>query len=388
MIYQGLGKSFYAVVAARFVNRFGDFVYFLLVMLLSIKLGLDERLVGIVSTINFLFALFGQLFGGVVSDRFSRSRLLPLFQILIAVSYLLAMPFLSPMNRNAVIALILTSSFFRGAVYPITNALTADLVIESKRGEAYSLLYLITNVGVAIGSVIAGMLFDRLVLLFSLSAAMLILDALITRVFVPYIKPKSKQSGNKRYRIDKSSITFIALFSFIGVIYCYMYQSTTFLLPLEIKELFGPEKGPRYYSYISFFNALSVILFTSLVTALTRDRKATSNMALGMLFYASGLFAFALSSSLILFIISMIIWTVGEILMATNTNVYLNNRISSDNRGFFNSVYLAAQSLGSAIAPTISGLMVLHLSYVFMWIMLSVLSILITFSYLSFGKKY
>jgi len=387
MIYQGLGKSFYAVVAARFVNRFGDFVYFLLVMLLSIKLGLDERLVGIVSTINFLSALFGQLFGGFISDRLSRSRLLPLFQFLVASCYLIAIPFLSPINRDAVIALILLSSFFRGAVYPMTNALTADLVGEDKRNEAYSLLYLITNGGVALGSVIAGILFDHLILLFVLSAAMLILDAIITRAFVPYIKPQKKNKASHR-NADNSNISFIALFSFIGIVYCYMYQSTTFILPLEIKDIFGAAKGPKYYSYISFFNALAVIVFTSFVTAFTRGRKATSNMALGMVFYAAGLISFAFSFSLSLFIVSMVIWTMGEILMATNTNVYLNNKVSSESRGLFNSIYIAAQSLGSAIAPTISGMLLGHFSYSAMWIVLSVLSILITFSYLSFGKKY
>lgn len=388
MVYQGLGKSFYAVVAARFVNRFGDFVYFLLVMLLSIKLGLDEKVVGIVSTINFLCTLLGQLSGGILSDRFSRSRLLPLFQLLIAVSYILAIPFLAPVNKDAVIALVLISSFFRGAVYPVTNALTADIVARNKRNEAYSLLYLITNVGVAIGSVIAGILFNRLVLLFSLSVAMLALDALITRIFVPYIKPQKKQSDTTCHSVDKSNIVFITLFSFIGIIYCYMYQSTTFILPLEIKDIFGVNNGPKYYSYISFFNALSVIVFTSFVTALTKSRKATSNMALGMVFYAFGLLLFSVSSSLIFFIVSMVIWTMGEILMATNSNAYLNNKVSNENRGLFNSVYLASQSLGSAIAPTISGLLLSHLSYGLMWIMLSFLSILITFSYLTFGKKY
>ena len=80
-----------------------------------------------------------------LSDRISRSSLLPLFQFLIAVCYLLVLPFMGKSNI-AVISLILLSSVFRGAAFPITNALVSDLVTEDRRGEAYSLLYLVTNI--------------------------------------------------------------------------------------------------------------------------------------------------------------------------------------------------------------------------------------------------
>ncbi len=145
MIYSGLGKSFYAVVTARFVNRFGDFVRFLLVLFLSIKLGLSDKAVGLVSTLVFAFTFSGQALSAFLSDRISRSSLLPLFQFLIAVCYLLVLPFMGKSNI-AVISLILLSSVFRGAAFPITNALVSDLVTEDRRGEAYSLLYLVTNI--------------------------------------------------------------------------------------------------------------------------------------------------------------------------------------------------------------------------------------------------
>ena len=386
MIYSGLGKGFYAVVTARFVNRFGDFVHFLLVLFLSIKLGLSDRAVGLVSTLVFIFTFSGQALSAFLADRISRSYLLPLFQLLIAICYLLILPFIG-ISNIAVIALILVSSIFRGAAFPITNALVSDLVKEDRRRDAYSLLYLVTNIGVASGSIIAGLLFRSINLLFIISALMLLSDSLIIKLFVPYIKPVRKK-GERKMENDRTFIVFILLLSAIGFFYNFMYQSTFFALPLEMKSIYGDELGPSYYSYISMINALSVIVLTSLITMLTSKRRSITNIVTAMILYSLGLLLFFFSRTMPFFGLSMIIWTSGEILMATNINAYLNNNVPDKSRGFFNSVYLCLESLGGAAAPALAGLILSFSGYCQIWMLLSLLSLLIAASYHLLGKHY
>lgn len=387
MIYKGFDKSFYAVVTARFVNRFGDFVRFLLVLILSVSLGLSDKEVGAVSSLSFAATLLGQVLSGVLSDRFSRSRLLPLFQCLIAACYLSIIPLIGISSRM-VIGLMLLSSVFRGAVFPITNALASDLVSDSRRREAYSLLYLVTNAGVAIGSIVAGFLFKSLHLLFLLSAVMLIADALIIVMFVPSRIVHNADDKNKTAvnSIDCRIFAFVAVFSAIGLLYNFMYQSTFFVLPLEMTSIFGSDKGAPYYSYVSMVNAISVLVLTAIVTVITKSFRYSVNMAAAMLFYAAGLFMLSLSGSLAFFMISMAVWTIGEILIATNVNAFLNSSIPAENRGFFNSFYFGVESLGGAIAPMLCGSLIFALGYRSIWFMLFLLSLLIALSYMIVGR--
>ena len=216
---------------------------------------------------------------------------------------------------------------------------------------------------------------------------MLLSDALIIKLFVPYIEPVRNMSEKNR-KNDSRFFFFILLLSFIGFFYNFMYQSVFFVLPLEIKIIYGDELGPSYYSYISMINALSVIMLTSLITMLTSKKRPIMNIVAAMMLYSLGLFLFFFSYNMPFFAFSMIIWTSGEILMATNINAYLNNNVPDRSRGFFNSVYLGLESLGGAAAPAAAGLVLSFSGYNPVWIFLSLLSLLIAFSYYMLGNHY
>ncbi len=379
-LYKGLGRAMYLVALTRCINRFGDFVEIVLVLILSVKLSLEARTVGYLTTAVYVLRFFGQMSSGWLSDKIPRKRILPVLQLSVAATYLCCCYFIANDNIRAIVICILLSSPFRGGTQPVTNAMTADVVQDDKRmGDAFSLLYLLTNVGIALGSIIAGLLFNNLGLLFSLSAVLISISALIVIFLVPYVPVHKKEGKEKR---DKKNIIrpvffFLLFFSSIYLLYSFFYNGTTFILPMEAGSLFGEETGPIVYSSIQSVNAVTVILFTPLLTYLFSRFSSINRMVMSMIFFFGGAILFSVSRTSWFFLFSMIVWTLGEILMATNTSVFLNEVAPKENRGFYNSLFLSLGSFGASLAPTVLGYFLDFYGYKTVWVSLSVFVILI-----------
>jgi hypothetical protein len=71
-------------------------------------------------------------------------------------------------------------------------------------------------------------------------------------------------------------------------------------------------------------NAVVVLVCTTLLTAWTHRLGQLVSMAVALFLYVAGYSIYAFCSSFSLFLAATCIWTLGEILMATNSNVFLN----------------------------------------------------------------
>ncbi|MFA7128531.1 MAG: MFS transporter, partial [Sphaerochaeta sp.] len=188
-LYAGLDKSIYTLFAVRIINRFGDFVQMLLVLILTVKLGMSDHEAGIFITFTIIATMVGQLTAGVVADKLARKYVLVFCQLMICVSYLLCAVFIESAFFSLVPLLILLGSPFRGATHPITSSMVADFSSESDRGRSFSLLYLGTNIGVALGPMAAAFLYARsLPLLFAGSSGLLLISTIVLWIKVPLLR--------------------------------------------------------------------------------------------------------------------------------------------------------------------------------------------------------
>jgi len=87
----------------------------------------------------------------------------------------------------------------------------------------------------------------------------------------------------------------------------------------------------------------------------------------GMLFYSNYLY---------LFMISTFIWTVGEILLTVNTSVFIANNSPITHRARFNAVAFFIAQSGFAIAPLITGQLIINIGIVNIWPIVFVLSLI------------
>lgn len=82
-------------------------------------------------------------------------------------------------------------------------------------------------------------------------------------------------------------------------------------------------QGPEKFGLLMSINALTVIISTMWITNITKRYKPLTNLVLAGVLYAIGFGMIGEIKSFFFFVISTILWTWGEILMATKVHTLL-----------------------------------------------------------------
>jgi len=144
------------------------------------------------------------------------------------------------------------------------------------------------------------------------------------------------------------------VFAVLTTFYGFSYAQHRFAMPLQATELFG-DSGARLYGFMMTMNALLVIVFTTPVVALTKRYKPIVNVAFAGVMYALGFGMLAFARMPWIFYASTFLWTMGEIVHATNESVYVSNHTPMSHRGRFNAVLPLISGLGFSISTPIAG---------------------------------
>lgn len=361
-IYKGLPFSIYVLFVVKVINSLGAFVAPFLTMFLSDKIGLSKDVIGIFIMTNAICTVPGSLIGGKISDTFGRRNVLVTFQGLAALCYIPC----AFLERSIIVPyLLIISSFFNSIAQPSYGAMIADLTNTKNRSSAYSLLYLGNNLGFSIGPMIAGFLFSHyLKMLFIGNSIAVFISIIIVYNFVKETKPDreaEKQTTNENEKAEESNLIsalfkrpLLLSFALLSMIYSFVYAQFPFCIPLQVEEIFKSNSSVLY-GKIMATNGLTVILFTTVITRLTRKFSAIQNVAGAGIFYGLGFGMMYFISSYPMFILSTVIWTLGEIIHTTNSGVYIANHTPMSHRGRFNAVIPLITGTGFAIGPAIMG---------------------------------
>lgn len=327
-----------------------------------------EHLQAPLSTITWLLTLNGVMgiaatfIAGPVVDRFGRKG--PMLISLLANSLImLAFSLVDTLGAWAVLIAVM------GALNPLygvgSNAMIADLVEPDRRAGAYSLLRMIANLGVAIGPAVGGFVASvSYMLAFRIAAGANLLFALLILFFVretaPQRQPQSDQQPKPTpqkqdaggYGQVLRNRTFVAFCS-AYVLASMAYSLMMVLLSIYAKENFAmPEQR---FGLIMSANAFIVVLFQFSVTSVTKRHRPFPVLAIGSAFYALGVGSVAWGSGFPSFLLSMVIVTIGEMILIPTATTLTADLAPPDLRGRYMSVYSMTWSIGFAIGPVIGG---------------------------------
>jgi len=383
-IYRGLPKGIYVLFVAQIINAVGNLVYPFLTFFLTQRLGYSSATAGMFILFLSVAYVPGSLIGGKLADVIGRKKVLVGTLGMAALAFI-PCAFLG--NSPIVPWLLIVAHFFFGAAEPTQEAITADMTTGEQRQSAFSLLYLGHNIGFSVGPMIAGFLFTHaLPWLFIGDAVTTFIALAFVIMLVPESKPSEEEMENHGGEdSDEKAETgglipvllkrpFLLAFSFISLLLTFVYSQFTFSLPLQLKELFQ-EQGPMFYGTLMTVNALVVIFFTTPLISFTRKVKPVLNVAFASLLFTIGFGVLYFIHSIWLFALSTLIWTLGEILQATNTNVYIANHTPISHRGRFNSILPVIIGAGFALGPPVMGQYIEMMSVRAVWPLMAGISL-------------
>ena len=383
--YYGLPKSVFILFIVRVINCIGSFVYPFLTMFLTIKLGYSEERAGFFVTAVFIAGAVGLLSGGKLADRFGRKKIFIMLSTASALIFIVC-AFLD--KSSAIPWLIIISNLFLSGVLPCINAMITDLADPEKRKAAFSLIYLGTNLGVAIGPVIAGFLFNNFIkLIFLLDGVTTLISLIPVLIFVKETIPvrnkfvEVNNNGSSTEKIEKGNVLMILfrrptliMFALISLIYTFVYSQNYFSLPLYLNLNFG-ERGPKVYGTLMSTNAIVVILLTIFLINIMKNTKPIINIAFAGILYAIGFGVIYLITNEIFLIFSTIIWTVGEIIQTINTNVYVANNSPVTHRARFSGIIAFITDIGFIASPIVMGYFIKRYGAQNVWPLVFILAI-------------
>jgi MFS family permease len=121
------------------------------------------------------------------------------------------------------------------------------------------------------------------------------------------------------------------------------------------------------YGFIPTTNALMVVFLQVFVTQKTKLYRPLPVMAIGTLFYTLGVGSVALSHTFVGFWISIVIMTIGELILMPTASTYVAELAPIDMRGRYMSLAGLTWSAAAGIAPLMGGYLNDNVSPVATW---------------------
>ncbi len=365
--------QFWLMVAGMLISTIGaSMIWPFLMVYVSGQLNLPLIVVSSLMTINSAAGLVSSLIVGPIIDRLGRKWAMVISLGLLGGMYLL---YTQAHTYAAFAALMLLS----GAINPLyrvgADAMVADLIPEDKRLDAYAIMRMSNNLGVAIGPALGGFIASSSYTVAFLSAAtgMVTYSLLLTffaRETLPAHLPEASQAAPARERFGGYNIIFKDR-PFMGFIFALILGQMCatmvwVLMAVYLKTNFGILE--REFGWIASTNAIMVVTLQVYVTNITKRYPSLPVLAVGVLLYAVSMFMISLSTGFWGFWISMVVLTFGELTLVPTANAYTARRAPAHMRGRYMSIFGLTWGISHGVGAVLGGLLNDTLGPVFIWI--------------------
>lgn len=328
-----------------------------LVIYIGEELGLPLSVVTSLITINAVTRLVSSLMAGSVTDRLGRKWSMVISLVVSGGGLALMIPAQTYWHYALIMVL-------RGVFQPLyrvgADAMIADLVPREQRADAYALIRLSKNVGVAMGPALGGILAALSYgITFSIAAgAALFFGLLIALYAFETLPEKARQVKEKLTENLKAYLEIFRDRVFSSFIFGFTLRQVSgsilwVLLGAYAKENYSlPES---IYGLIPTTNALMVVLLQLFVTRRTSRYNPLAVMSLGTLLYGIGVGSIAMGSGFWGFWVSMVVVTLGELMVIPTASTYTANRAPETMRGRYMSLLALTGGAGSMVGPLLGG---------------------------------
>ena len=257
---------------------------------------------------------------------------------------------------------------------------------KKNRTRALTLVRLAVNLGIISGPIIAGlvikkdnydMLFwiDGITCILAITIFMLLIDeGKMYKARKMIHRKNNKELNGKPASILNDSNFLIFLFASFLTAFLFFQLFTTIPLynseKLKLTEL--------QIGLLLSLNGLLVFLFEMpLISFLEKTEiDATKIILFGAAFMTSGFFFLLFSSSIVFLIISILLITIGQILLFSFSNTFAFTRAISGHEGKYMAFYAMSFSAAQILSPKIGLIVIDNYNYFSNWLLMSIIGLI------------
>jgi predicted MFS family arabinose efflux permease len=347
----GLPRPFWALWGGTLVNRLGTMVMPFTGVFLTQSRGLPVAAAGLVMGVFGAGSLLSQFLAGVLTDRVGRRATLAGGMVATSV-------FMLALGYSTALPAILVSMFFLGMVTdiyrPASNALVADLVSPEERPRAYGLLFWGINLGYSVGVTAGGWLAQLGFLwLFWIDAvSCLVFAALVWRA-VPETRPQGRESSGGFGVVLRDRV--MVGFTLVALGNALVYSQTLSMLPVAMTEVV--KLTPGEYGLAMALNGVLIVVVQPLVSGWLGRHDPARTFALGLAVMAAGFAMTAFVTTMWGLVLTIAVWTAGEIITAGIPGSIVARLAPPELRGRYSGLFGFSWSLAAVLAPTFGGVL-------------------------------
>ncbi|AYC30080.1 MDR family MFS transporter [Paenisporosarcina cavernae] len=362
------------IIFGFFSEIIGSMIFPFMAIYFTIHFG--AKLTGILLIVNVIIGALVGFYGGYLSDKVGRKKLMVAAEGIRFVSLIVMTIANSPWFESPMITFLmfLVSSICWGIVGPATDAMLIDVSKPPERKLMYAIMYWSANLSIAIGGTIGAFLFESY--LFELFIGMTIMSAILFIVITffiteSYIPKKSegptektnalKEIGYmfKSYKVvalDKIFLLFMLAGMFIQSLEMQLTNYIAVRLHQDMTDqtfLLWSIDGLKMTGLLRTENTVLVVLFAALVMKWIQSYKDKSVFLWSIVLFTVGYTTISYFNNVWILFIAMLIATIGELMRVPVQQSYMAALPPDDKRSSYMAV-LGFSFQGSMILASIS----------------------------------
>lgn len=332
---------------------------------------------GIVLMGMSLMMMLGSWLGGQLFDRWH-----PYKAIVTAVIFATAILTTLTLQHSwpAFAGLLMLTGLADGAIYTLLNAYTATVTSRDSR-QVFNMQYLFMNVGVVLGTLTVGFLFDHgAKLVFGTATAMyVIFSVLVILTFnVPGMTKQAARSAAKAARstFKPPFLIYILLGLTFSLYLGYILWETVIATHMTALGLTTQD-----YSMLWTINGIVIIIGQVILNRFLADVSFKLTVLGGTTLFAISFIFLMFARTYTDFLVAFLILTVGELLASPQIPAWIDAIGNPNAKGQEQGYVTMMISFGRALGPFYGGVMIDHGSYKLLFF--SIFGLLMGFSILS-----
>ncbi|MCF0070059.1 MFS transporter [Dyadobacter sp. CY261] len=374
--FSGLSRETWLLSLVILVNRCGYMAVPFMSMYITQSLHRSIGDAGIIITLFGVGSVLGAMAGGYLTDKLGFHPVQIGSLVLSGVFFVL---FGFVTDFVLLCFLIIVLSFFVEAFKPANQTAIAAYSTPENLMRSYALNRLATNIGFGFGTGVGGLLAAiNYHLLFWVDGIVYVLAGLLIVILLPKRKPATRNDFREEANVSTGSPwrdAFFVRFLVLVTLYMLCFVVLFRLVPVYWKQEMGI--GESSIGILLGMNGLIIALFEMVLVQNLANRKPDYfYMVSGPAFSAIAFLALVMPSVLpvVLAVVTVVLFTTGEMLAFPYLSTFVMNRASDLNRGKYSAAYSVSQAIAQIIGPMMGAYVAGRWGYSALWILLIVIS--------------